>query len=180
METKTKDGRIRRAAGMIVSAIALVGSPCVGQTPWPASLDSTPGVHVYVTDDRPHRDARHYAALCVVVNQEFAIFPDSLLIHVVFIDQITRDRMRANNPARFRGADWCGAFIEPSLILLLGEEESDDTFMHEYMHLLQSRDLIFRGAHPSSVHHLIEQTEGLLLGSKAYIAYLKNRRIAGK
>jgi hypothetical protein len=150
-------------------------SLCEGQTFLPESLDASPGVHLYTHDGLEHRSSSHYATLCRIVNAEFGIKVDSLSVHVVFIDQETRDRMRTNNPTRFREQDWLGAFIQPSLILILGEEESDDTFMHEYMHMLRSHGLLFPDAQPSSVHTLIDWNEGLLLGSKAYLDYLKTR-----
>ena len=142
----------------------------------PESLDASPGVHIHVYDGKVHRPVDHYSSLCRIVLTEFGLPSDSLPgINLVFIDEDVRQQIITNNATRFQSADWYGVFIAPSLILISGEQESDDTFMHEYMHFLQQRGLLFKNVPMSAVHHLIEQNEGLLLGSKGYLEYLKTR-----
>ncbi len=139
------------------------------------SLDPTAGVHVSVQDSAVHRGEDHYGSLCRVVLKEFGLPADTLpSIDLVFINRETRDILSRNNPGRFENSDWCGAFLEPSLILMLGEEESDDTFMHEFLHYLRQHDLLFQGVPASAVHRLIEQNEALLLGSESYLKCLKS------
>jgi len=152
------------------------GADSKAQGVFPKSLDTTPGVHVRAEDGRTHRGSDHYSGLCRVVLQEFGIPADTpITIDLVFIDRETRDRLHDNNATRFESSDWCGAFIAPSLILMVGEEESDDTFMHEFMHYLQQKGLLFSTVPFSAVHPLIERNEGLLLGSKSYLEFLKTR-----
>ena len=85
------------------------------------------------------------------------------------------DRIIAANPGRFQGKDFSGAFIPPGLIVLVGDEESDDTFMHEYLHYLHANGLVFRGVPLDRVHHRIEETEGYLLASRSYIGFLRTQ-----
>ena len=125
-------------------------------------------------DGLTHRDSAYYAALCRGGgnrNGHFADAPERL--HVVFVDQSTSDRIIAANPGRFEGKDFTGAFIAPALIIMVGEEESDDTFMHEYLHYLHTQGLVFRGVPQAMVHRRIEETEGYLIASASYLALLR-------
>ncbi|MGA9120290.1 MAG: hypothetical protein WB699_13085 [Bacteroidota bacterium] len=145
------------------------------QTPVPASLSNKPGVHIKSYDGKSHHSQDYYSALRNVVLKEFDIPSDSSAINLVFITEDLRESLNSSNPARFGAADWTGAFLTPSLIFIVGTEESDDTFMHEYMHSLQVRGLIFSDVPHSVVHEVITQDEGLLLGSASYLEFLKTR-----
>lgn len=169
--------RGRRVIGAAVMA-ALIGSvaPSWSQTVRPLSVAGRPGVHVQSYDSRPHMDSVYYNGLCRVVLQEFALPVDSLpSIDLVFVDRETQEKMTSGNAARFASPDWTGAFIRPSLILIVGEEEADDTFMHEFMHVLQQNGRLFQNVPFRAVHQLIEQNEGLLLGSRSYLEFLKRK-----
>jgi hypothetical protein len=171
-------GNTARSANLWITLAFLtagISAQVRADDPQPGTFELSPGVHIHAHDGRSHRSSAHYLELCRVVASEFDVRIDSISIQLVFIDQKTRDRMSANNRGRFRDEDWTGAYLAPSLILMLGEEEADDTFMHEFMHLLQHRGLLFAAAHPSSVHRIIEENEAMLLGSKTYLEYLKKR-----
>jgi hypothetical protein len=147
-----------------------------GQTIKPRSASAGPGVHVRSYDGRAHMDSSYYNGLCRVVMHEFGIPTESLpSIDLVFVDRETQVKLTKGNAARFASADWTGAFIQPSLILMVGEEEADDTFMHEFMHALQQSGRLFSKVPFPSVHKVIEQNEGLLLGSKSYLEFLKRK-----
>ena len=161
---------------VLVALYAVGAASSFAQIARPLSLDPSPGIHVYSYDGKAHRSAEHYTALRRVVLQEFRLPEDSVSIDLVFIDPQLRETLYTNNRGRFQSAEWCGAFITPTLIFMLGDEESDDTFMHEYMHSLQDRGVLFHDVHASTVHQLIEKNEGLLLGSKSYLEYLKAKR----
>jgi hypothetical protein len=141
----------------------------------PKSLATQPGIHVYAYDSMSHRSAAHYRRLSQIVLDEFNIkfSLDSICLHVVFVDEAVRDLLKDHNTTRFESKDWSGAFSEPNLIVLLGEEESDDTYMHELMHYLVKIGLLFKNVPASRVHTAINDNEALLLGSKSYLKYLK-------
>ena len=141
----------------------------------PASFNEAAGLHVVSYDARDHRSEAYYTGLCAVVDSEMRVDAHAPRLHVVFVDQQTSDRIIAANPGRFQGKDFTGAFIPPALIVLVGEEESDDTFMHEYLHYLQSHGLLFRGVPQDAVHRRIEETEGYLLASRSYLRFLAER-----
>jgi hypothetical protein len=140
----------------------------------PLSFSEAPGLHVMSYDGLVHRDSAYYAGLCRVVETEMGVTHTIERLHVVFMDQSASDRIIAANPGRFEGKDFTGAFIAPSLIIMVGEEESDDTFMHEYLHYLQTHGLVFRGVPQSQVHRRIEETEGYLIASGSYLAFLSH------
>jgi hypothetical protein len=141
----------------------------------PRSLDFSPGVHVYAYDGAAHRSAEHYENLCRIVMTEFGLPTDSISVALVFVDAKLQEKLNTNNRERFQSLSWYGVCISPSLIIMLGEDESDDTFMHEYLHSLNHRGLLFTDIRPIEVHHLIEINEGLLLGSRSYLEYLKTK-----
>jgi hypothetical protein len=161
-----------------LASVAFLGpgltTTAFGQTR-PVSMDFSPGVHVYAYDGLEHKSEEHYTNLCKVVLKEFNLHADSISIMLVFLDSALQERLIKNNPARFQAAQWYGVCIKPALILMAGEDESDDTFMHEFMHSLYHRGLIFRNVQPAEIHPLIDMNEGLLLGSKSYLEYLKTR-----
>ena len=166
-------------AALLTSAgIGMVGliPQCSAQPSIPASLNDAPGVHIRSYDGKSHHSEVYYAALRNVVLKEFHLPPDSSAINLVFIPEELRESLNSSNPDRFGGADWSGAFLNPSLIFIVGTEESDDTFMHEYMHSLQVRGLLFCNVPHSVVHQVITRDEGLLLGSDSYLQFLKARR----
>jgi hypothetical protein len=138
----------------------------------PLSFSEAPGLHVTAYDGLAHRSEAYYDALCAVVDSEMGVTRAPGRLHVVFVDQETSDRIIAANPGRFQGKDFTGAFIPPGLIVLVGDEESDDTFMHEYLHYLHTNGLVFRGVPQDRVHRRIEETEGYLLASRSYIRFL--------
>lgn len=152
---------------------AMQNSAALAQMPRPLSLPAGPGVHVFAYDGRAHKSAEHYNALCRVVLKEFGIHEDSLCVTLVFVDADLQEKLNDNNPDRFVVKSWYGVSIKPGLIMMLGEDESDDTFLHEFMHLLVHRGVLFQDIAPSEVHHVIEMNEGLLLGSKSYLEFLK-------
>lgn len=170
--------RIFGAVPLCVWAILMCGLPWDGiaQSRFPKSFVPESGVHISTYDGRDHKSAVHYEALCHVVHEEFGLTNDSIRVNLVFVDSSMMKLLTANNPARFHGTEWQGVFIKPYMIIMLGEEESDDTFMHEYMHALQQRGLLFAQVHPSVVHQVIYENEGLLLGSKSYLQFLKSRQ----
>lgn len=139
------------------------------------SLPPTPGIHIRSYDGLEHRDSAHYAALCRIVTTEFGIEPPEGPLHLVFVAQDVVDRMLAANPGRFQGKGFTAVFIEPSLIIMIGAEEADDTFMHEYMHYLNTRGLLFADLSPRAAHRRIEEAEGMLLGSTSYLTYIGGR-----
>ena len=156
--------------------VLLVGTAAAGlsQDRLPSSFNETPGLHVVAYDGRLHRSTAYYAALCAVVDSEMGVTCSGERLHVVFVDQETSDRIIAANPGRFQGKDFTGAFIPPALIVLVGEDESDDTFMHEYLHYLHTHGLVFRGVPHDIVHRRIEETEGYLIASRSYIRFLRS------
>jgi hypothetical protein len=164
----------RKIASVLVGLLLLGSGSGSGQSNLPKSLDFSRGVHIKAYDGKRHRGADHYEQLCRVVNKEFGLPDDSVCVNLVFVDQALRQSLNANNPVRFQSADWCGAYIRPYMILMLGEEESDDTFMHEYMHALQVRGVLFKNVPFSAVHQLIDMNEGLLMGSRSYLEFLKS------
>lgn len=155
--------------------LAVCTATALSQDHLPRSFNEAAGLHVTAYDGLTHRSERYYTSLCAVVDSEMAVSHGPIRLHVVFVDQMTCDRIVAANPGRFQGKDLTGAFIPPGLIVLVGDEESDDTFMHEYLHYLQSNGLVFRGVPIDRVHRRIEETEGYLLASAAYIRFLQQR-----
>lgn len=172
---KVHRGKRLRCAAMTAALVVLV-VPSWSQNVRPVSVTARPGVHVQSYDSRPHMDSAYYNGLCRVVLHEFGLHADSLPpIDLVFVDRATQEKLTSGNAARFASSDWTGAFIRPSLILMVGEEEADDTFMHEFMHVLQQNGRLFQHVPFPAVHQLIEQNEGLLLGSKSYLEFLKRK-----
>lgn len=159
---------ISMGAGLLLAAVFTASA----QDRLPVSFNEAPGLHVTAYDGLPHRSAAYYTALTGVVDAEMGVTPGALRLHVVFVDQETSDRIIAANPGRFHGKDFTGAFIPPGLILLVGDDESDDTFMHEYLHYLHVQGLVFRGVPQDIVHRRIDETEGYLLASRSYIRFL--------
>lgn len=141
----------------------------------PQSLNASPGVHISNKDGLDHRSETHYTKLCRVVLDEFGVSSDSASINLVFIDEETREALSVANPDRFGKTPWVGAFVNPGLIFMVGSSESDDTFIHEYLHSLQVRGLVFQDVPVSAVHTVIQESEGLLLGSASYLQMLKVR-----
>jgi hypothetical protein len=168
---------MNRAA--VVGGLFFVWIPAFAQYHVPLSLPSSPGIHVHAYDGRPHKSSEHYEHLCRVVLKEFGIHLDTLALNLVFVDMKLQGTLNALNRDRFRGKRWVGVFIKPMLIIMLGEEESDGTFLHEFMHALHHRGLLFSDTEESDVHGLINLNEGLLLGSKSYLEYLKTQTNAG-
>jgi hypothetical protein len=146
----------------------------LGQITRPASLPPAPGVHISSYDAKTHKDSAYYTGLCRVVLKEFGLPTDSVpQVDLVFITEEMREELESCNYDRFGSSDWTGAFINPSLVFIIGESESDDTFMHEFMHLLQQKGRLFPTVPFSAVHPLIEMNEGLLMGSRSYLEFLK-------
>ena len=171
-----KGGTLLALAAGVLALMAPCGDS-LSQTTRPLSVTAGAGVHVSWYDERVHMDSAYYNGLCRVVLQEFGLPVDTLPpIDLVFVDRETQEKLTRGNAARFASPDWTGAFIRPSLILIVGEEEADDTFMHEFMHVLQQNGRLFQSIPFSTVHRLIEQNEGLLLGSRSYLEFLKRKR----
>jgi hypothetical protein len=162
-----------------LTGLILVGLPVHAQHHQPLSLSATPGIHIHAYDNRPHKSPEHYEHLCRVVLGEFGIHIDTLSLHLVFVDMELQGTLNALNRDRFHGRRWVGVFIKPMLIIMLGEEESDGTFLHEFMHVLHHRGLLFNDTDEADVHTLININEGLLLGSRSYLEYLKTQSDAG-
>jgi len=158
-----------------LASLLLAAWPALAQHSQPLSLATQSGIHIHAYDDREHKSAEHYEHLCGVVFREFGIRVDTLSINLVFVDAKLQRTLNALNRDRFRGRRWVGVFIKPMLIIMLGEEESDGTFLHEFMHALHHRGLLFSDAEEADVHSLININEGLLLGSCSYLEYLKTR-----
>jgi hypothetical protein len=178
METPEQPGNggMTRFA-VIVNVLFLVATMTVhSQDRLPSSFNEAPGLHVVAYDGLQHRSGAYYAALCAVVDSEMGVACSVERLHVVFVDQETSDRIISANPGRFQGKDFTGAFIPPALIVLVGEDESDDTFMHEYLHYLHMHGLVFHGVPHDIVHRRIEETEGYLLASGNYIRFLGSHR----
>lgn len=159
---------------MLMASVLVLGTtPALhSQDRLPESFNEAPGLHVVSYDGRSHRSPAYYAGLCAVVDAEMGVATVARQLHVVFVDQKTSDRIITANPGRFQGKDFTGAFIPPALIMLVGEDESDDTFMHEYLHYLHTHGSVFRGVPQDVVHRRIEETEGYLLASRSYIRFL--------
>ena len=165
-----------RGVVMIVALLVGTGAGAHSQDRLPASFNEGPGVHVVAYDGLPHRSAAYYTALCAAVDAEMGVTAGIAQLHIVFVDQETSDRIITANPGRFQGKDFTGAFIPPALIMLVGEDESDDTFMHEYLHYLHTHGLVFQGVPQDAVHRRIEETEGYLLASRRYILFLASQQ----
>ena len=161
-----------RCAVMLVALLVVTAGGAHSQDRLPASFNESPGLHVIAYDGLPHRSTAYYTALCAAVDAEMGVTAGIAQLHIVFVDQETSDRIIAANPGRFQGKDFTGAFLPPALIVLVGEDESDDTFMHEYLHYLHTHGLVFRGVPREIVHRRIEETEGYLLASRSYIRFL--------
>jgi hypothetical protein len=161
---------------VILGLMASFPAVSIAQGIDPESLTSTPGVHITVQDGMRHQPAAHYEALCQVVLNEFGVHAEAITLNIVFIGEDLRNHLSRNNQTRFETKDWAAAFVHPSLILLVGELESDDTFMHEFMHYLHDRGLLFANVPESRVHATILRNEGLLLGSRSYLEYLKTAK----
>ena len=142
----------------------------------PLSMNYEQGVHIFSYDNLTHKSSEHYENLCRVVIREFGLTLDTICVNLVFVDEALQEHLNENNPERFRSTSWLGVYISPVLILMLGEEESDDTFLHEYMHALHTAGLLFGNVPESEVHSLIHLNEGLLLGSRSYLEYLKTAK----
>jgi len=138
----------------------------------PLSLRTDPGVHIAAYDEAEHRQEGHYNVLCSVVHHEFAIDEDGAGITLVFINAKQQKTLNELNPSRFQSAHWYGIALGKNLILMIGEEESDDTFMHEYMHVLNNRGILFKNVASGEVHRVITEAETMLLGSESYLNYL--------
>lgn len=161
-----------------VTGLVLAGLPAHAQNQQPRSLSALPGIHIHAYDNREHKSTGHYEHLCSVVLGEFGINIDTLSLNLVFVDAELQRTLNALNRDRFHGQHWVGVFIKPMLIIMLGEEESDGTFLHEFMHALHHRGLLFNDTEEADVHSLININEGLLLGSRSYLEYLKTQRHA--
>ncbi len=162
-------------ATVFAGMLAFAWASAAAQSSVPQSISATPGIHIRSFDGKSHRSAEYYDALRNVVLREFKIPYDSSALNIVFIGEEMRESMNVANPDRFGTADWLGAFVPPSLIFIVGDNESDDTFMHEYLHSLEYRGMLFTDVPRMSVHSLIQQDEGLLLGSDSYLEFLKTR-----
>lgn len=158
----------------ILGLILISADSIVAQGVEPESLTSAPGIHLLIRDGLQHKAASHYEALCQVVIREFGIRCDAFSLNIVFIGEDLRDHLSRNNQTRFEAKDWTAAYVHPSLIFMVGADESDDTFMHEFMHFLNDRGLLFANVPGSRVHATITRNEGLLLGSKSYLEYLQS------
>jgi hypothetical protein len=167
----------KRLGRVMFAAVVLCAYVACAQGIEPLSLKATSGVHVEQHDGKVHKSAAHYEALCRVVLREFGVKLDTVALNLVFIGEDLRDNLSRNNHLRFQTKDWTGAYVPPSLIIMVGEEESDDTFMHEFMHHLNDRGLLFVNIPASRVHAAIEKSEGLLLGSRSYLQYLASAKI---
>jgi len=161
---------------LFLLGVAFIAPRADPQSLEPISLKVASGVHIEQHDGKPHKSASHYEALCRVVLREFNVTLDTVAINLVFIGEDLRDHLSKNNHLRFQTKDWTGAYVPPSLILMFGDEESDDTFMHEFMHYLNDRGLLFTNIPASRVHAAIEKSEGLLLGSRSYLQYLSSTK----
>jgi hypothetical protein len=169
----SRSGSISRHSAILLAMCCCCASSVAGQ-PQPLSLGTGPGVHIRAYDNQPHHDAQHYEHLCRIVLKEFGVQLDTLSLNLVFVDGTIQRRLNALNRDRFHNKQWVGVYIKPMLIIMLGEEESDGTFIHEFMHALNNQGLLFAGeSEEDSVHELIRVNEGLLLGSESYLEYLK-------
>jgi len=157
--------------GLLLAQTSVSAQPLV-----PESFSTEAGVHIHVYDGREHKSKEHYENLCRVVMEEFGITKDSISVNLIFVDNELKDKLNHNNPDRFYSPAWVGVFIKPTLIFMLGEEEADDTFLHEFMHSLHYRGLLFMNVDESDVHQLIHVNEGLLMGSRSYLEYLKTKQ----
>lgn len=158
--------------------LALASSILVGQNlsppPHPVSIDLSPGVHIITCDSLSHRSPAHYEALCRIVLTEFGLSTDSICLTLVFVDDSLMELLNRYNTLRFSGTGWHGICINRYLVMVDGSREADDTFMHEYMHVLQQRGVLFTKVPASQVHGVIELNEGLLMGSRRYLNYLRS------
>ena len=160
----------------LLGGLLFVHASVSAQPHVPGSFSTGWGVHIHAYDGREHKSEEHYENLCRVVMDEFGITNDSVSVNLIFVDSELKDKLNHNNPDRFYSPSWVGVFIKPTLIFMLGEEESDDTFLHEFMHSLHYRGLLFSNVDESDVHQLIHVNEGLLMGSRSYLEYLKTKQ----
>ena len=139
----------------------------------PHSLVSDQGVTVRIYDGKKHHSAAYYEALAKVVQGEFGLQTKDVE-HPIRLTFITADMARSigdHNPDMAGGETWCGLYFAPWVIFVT--EEGDDTFMHEYMHELAFFHDIFKDVAPDMIHPLIYMDEHLLIGSTAYLDFLK-------
>lgn len=160
-------------AGFTAMLILLSPNFVDAQPLHPMSVDLSLGVHIVSCDTIHHRSSQHYEALCCIVLTEFGLPADSICLTVVFVDAQLMAALKRQNADRFDSDTWQGFCVNPYLVMINGEREADDTFMHEYMHALQQQGKLFQKVPKADVHQLIYLNEGLLMGSKSYLDYLR-------
>ncbi len=163
------------AIGAAIVALAIGCSKAEGgdvRANIPRSLVSDEGVTVRILDGKKHHSAAYYEALAKVVQAEFGLQTAEVQhpIRLVFISDNMSRSINDHNPD-MTGEHWCGLFVAPWVIFVT--DEGDDTFMHEYMHELNFFNDIFRDVPREQVHPLIYMNEHLLIGSDAYLRFLK-------
>ena len=138
----------------------------------PKSLVSDQGVTVRIYDGKKHHSAAYYEALAKVVQGEFGLQTSEVQhpIRLVFVTEDMSRSINDHNPD-MGGLSWCGLYVAPWVIFVT--DEGDDTFMHEYMHELNFFNDIFKDVPRERVHPLIYMNEHLLIGSDAYLRFLK-------
>lgn len=152
----------------------LLPSPAAAQPIHPLSLDLSPGVHLVSCDSLTHRSAAHYEALCRIVLTEFGLPTDSICLTVVFVDDDLMAALKEHNSDRFESDRWQGMYINNYLVMVDGSREADDTFMHEFLHVLNHQSRLFQHVPAGDVHELIRLNETLLMGSQSYLNYLRS------
>jgi hypothetical protein len=139
----------------------------------PLSLSDRPGIHIYSYDGKT-RDEKSYVMLCRIVNQELAVdIGEEQGLNVVFLDEVTIRLLIESNPDRAWGEKWYGACLDSTLIILDGDSDSHGSFIHEYIHVLHRRGLLFPNLDIGDAEEETSRAESLILGSRAYIEYLQ-------
>ena len=116
-------------------------------------------------------DTAYYNSLIDVVCSELEVVLDERpALKVVVISQETMQKLVSHNPCRW-DSEWQGSFNPPGLIFLT--PESDDTFIHEFLHWLRFHGLFFVGWEDQLlIEKAIREMEGSLLGSESYLKFL--------
>ena len=163
----------------VLLLILLIPIVSTAQNSFPASFTSTQRLTTYSYDTLQHHSAFYYTELAKVVQSEFELGTDSILapIQLVFMSDSLFQVIVQHNPSRFNQSpdrQIVGFFIMPTLMFLM--DGQDDTFMHEYMHQLVSWNILFPHDEDTDmrmIHALIGANEGMLIGSKGYIEFIK-------
>lgn len=156
---------------------AIADSTVVILPHFPKSVTVPVDVVVYTEDSLQHHTADYYRALAKVVQFEFGLDSTELPqpVRLVFVSKSLYRLIVTHNQDRFDTTEnYLGTYVGPGLIFMWGKMEADDTFMHEYMHLLHGHGYLFNDVeNEETVHEYVRMDEAMLLGTKTYLNFLR-------